>query len=306
MNFYCPLYFESEHKLTIKFDTVPNSDVEVILQSMVAYKRMLLKTSSLLTGDYTENFEDNYPEILMIIDSYRKGSDVFDYLMKLVPKKHQQKAIVACTVLLGVGGLIWTLNQILDLYIKVNKISDIAKIEVEFEAFKKEVNEKLKEPQFELDSSTSNQDYNIPSSLYKIIDLTYDDYQTFVKPIKMGTVRKIVILDNDNPIQELTPHNSIDFSMELVNQKITNETHKIQFTKIDKHNKKSWKILLEDGSEVKAEIKDNAFFKKVELMKENPLNKENNYKVDLIEYWQREKGEEILSLKKVDILAVNS
>ena len=92
--------------------------------------------------------------------------------------------------------------------------------------------------------------------------------------------------------------------MEIVNQKVSEELHDIKFTKIDKTNKKSWKVKLEDGTEAKAEIKDDNFFKKVELMQENPLNKDSVYKANTLEYWQREKGEEILSLRKIDILLV--
>lgn len=304
MNFYSPLFTESEQKITLNYDTLPNSDVEVILQSMVAYKKMILKTSILIAGDYTENFEENLPEILMVIDKYYKGSDVFEYIMKLVPKKHQQIAITTCAILLGISALISTANSILDFYIKINKIKETSKIEQEFEEFKKEINEKIKEIDCNGNAESANKDYILPSSLYKVIDYTFDDYQTFVKPIKTGTARKITIFENENKINELTNENSLDFCMQIVNQKLVQEVHDIKFTKIDKTSKKSWKVKLENDIELKAEIKDDNLFKKVELMQENPLNKDSVYKAATVEYWQRDKGEEKLSLKKIDILGI--
>ena len=304
MNFYSPLYSESEQRITLDYDTIPNNDIEVILQSMVAYKKLVLRSAMLLTGDYTDTFEENLPEILMVIDKYYKGSDVFEYIMKLVPKKHQQVALVACTIPLAIGGLLWTANQILDLYIKINKINEVSAIEQKFEEFKNEVNKKLQENNGNMNNDVNNTEYSLPSSLYKVIDYTYDDYQTFIKPVKIGAVRKITLKNAEHIISELNTENSLDFGMEIVNQKVSEELHDIKFTKIDKTNKKSWKVKLEDGTEAKAEIKDDNFFKKVELMQENPLNKDSVYKANTLEYWQREKGEEILSLRKIDILLV--
>lgn len=304
MNFYSPLYSESEQRITLDYDTIPNNDIEVILQSMVAYKKLVLRSAMLITGDYTDTFEENLPEILMVIDKYYKGSDVFEYIMKLVPKKHQQVALVACTIPLAIGGLLWTANQILDLYIKINKINEVSAIEQKFEEFKNEVNKKLQENNGNMNNDVNNTEYSLPSSLYKVIDYTYDDYQTFIKPVKIGAAKKITLKNAEHIISELNTENSLDFGMEIVNQKVSEELHDIKFTKIDKTNKKSWKVKLEDGTEVKAEIKDDNFFKKVELMQENPLNKDSVYKANTLEYWQREKGEEILSLKKIDILIV--
>jgi len=304
MNFYSPLYSESEQRITLDYDTIPNNDIEVILQSMVAYKKLVLRSAMLITGDYTDTFEENLPEILMVIDKYYKGSDVFEYIMKLVPKKHQQVALVACTIPLAIGGLLWTANQILDLYIKINKINEVSAIEQKFEEFKNEVNKKLQENNGNMNNDVNNTEYSLPSSLYKVIDYTYDDYQTFIKPVKIGAAKKITLKNAEHIISELNTENSLDFGMEIVNQKVSEELHDIKFTKIDKTNKKSWKVKLEDGTEVKAEIKDDNFFKKVELMQENPLNKDSVYKANTLEYWQREKREEILSLKKIDILIV--
>lgn len=304
MNFYSPLYSESEQRITLNYDTIPNNDIEMILQSMVAYKKLILRSAALITGDYTETFEENLPEILMVIDKYYKGSDVFEYIMKLVPKKHQQVAIATCVIPFAIGGLLGVTNQILDLYIKINKINDISRIEQEFEKFKEEVNEKLKNNNIRNSEEINNVEYSLPSSLYKVIDYTYDDYQIFTKPIKTGIARKITLKNADTVINEFNAENALDFAMEIVNQKITEEIHDIKFTKIDKTNKKAWKVKLEDDTEVKAEIKDEDFFKKVELMQENPLNKDSVYKAQTIEYWQREKGVEVLSLKKIDILLV--
>ena len=304
MNFYSPLYSESEQRITLDYDTIPNNDIEVILQSMLAYKKLVLRSAMLITGDYTDTFEENLPEILMVIDKYYKGSDVFEYIMKLVPKKHQQVALVACAIPLAIGGLLWTANQILDLYIKINKINEVSAIEQKFEEFKNEVNKKLQENNGNMNNDVNNTEYSLPSSLYKVIDYTYDDYQTFIKPVKIGAARKITLKNAEHIISELNTENSLDFGMEIVNQKVSEELHDIKFTKIDKTNKKSWKVKLEDGTEVKAEIKDADFFKKVELMQENPLNKDSVYNANTLEYWQREKGEEILSLRKIDILLV--
>ena len=304
MNFYSPLYSESEQRITLDYDTIPNNDIEVILQSMLAYKKLVLRSAMLITGDYTDTFEENLPEILMVIDKYYKGSDVFEYIMKLVPKKHQQVALVACAIPLAIGGLLWTANQILDLYIKINKINEVSAIEQKFEEFKNEVNKKLQENNGNMNNDVNNTEYSLPSSLYKVIDYTYDDYQTFIKPVKIGAARKITLKNAEHIISELNTENSLDFGMEIVNQKVSEELHDIKFTKIDKKNKKSWKVKLEDGTEVKAEIKDDNFFKKVELMQENPLNKDSVYNANTLEYWQREKGEEILSLRKIDILLV--
>lgn len=304
MNFYSPLYSESEQRITLDYDTIPNNDIEVILQSMVAYKKLILRSAMLIAGDYTDTFEENLPEILMVIDKYYKGSDVFEYIMKLVPKKHQQVALVACTIPLAIGGLLWTANQILDLYIKINKINEVSAIEQKFEEFKNEVNKKLQENNGNMNNDVNNVEYSLPSSLYKVIDYTYDDYQTFIKPVKIGAAKKITLKNAEHIISEFNTENSLDFGMEIVNQKVAEELHDIKFTKIDKTNKKSWKVKLEDGTEVKAEIKDYNFFKKVELMQENPLNKDSVYKANTLEYWQREKGEEILSLRKIDILLV--
>lgn len=304
MNFYSPLYSESEQRITLDYDTIPNNDIEVILQSMLAYKKLVLRSAVLITGDYTDTFEENLPEILMVIDKYYKGSDVFEYIMKLVPKKHQQVALVACAIPLAIGGLLWTANQILDLYIKINKINEVSAIEQKFEEFKNEVNKKLQENNGNMNNDVNNTEYSLPSSLYKVIDYTYDDYQTFIKPVKIGAARKITLKNAEHIISELNTENSLDFVMEIVNQKVSEELHDIKFTKIDKTNKKSWKVKLEDGTEVKAEIKDADFFKKVELMQENPLNKDSVYNANTLEYWQREKGEEILSLRKIDILLV--
>lgn len=304
MNFYSPLYSESEQRITLDYDTIPNNDIEVILQSMLAYKKLVLRSAMLITGDYTDTFEENLPEILMVIDKYYKGSDVFEYIMKLVPKKHQQVALVACAIPLAIGGLLWTANQIIDLYIKINKINEVSAIEQKFEEFKNEVNKKLQENNGNMNNDVNNTEYSLPSSLYKVIDYTYDDYQTFIKPVKIGAARKITLKNAEHIISELNTENSLDFGMEIVNQKVSEELHDIKFTKIDKTNKKSWKVKLEDGTEVKAEIKDANFFKKVELMQENPLNKDSVYNANTLEYWQREKGEEILSLRKIDILLV--
>lgn len=304
MNFYHPIYFETEDSITLKYDTIAHNDVETVLQSILAYKKLLLKTSSLLTGDYTENFEENFPEISIIIDKYYKGSDVFDFILKLTPKKHQQRVLIASTVLLGIGSLFFTANQILDFYIKINKINEKITIEKEFEEFKKEVNEKINKGNHLSNDSCLNVNYKIPTSFYKVIDSTFDDYQTFIKPIKQGQAKSISIIKSGTTLKELNKNNSLDFNAELVNQRFITNTHEIKFTRIDATNKKAWKISLPDNYEVKAEIKDELFFSNIKELSENPLNKEKTYSANILEYWQREKGQEIFQLKKVDILTV--
>lgn len=302
---YYPLYVESNENITLKYDTQPNGDIEVILQSVIAYKKLILKTSAITSGKYTDNFEENYPEILMIIDKYYKGSDVFEFVMKIIPKKHQQKALVTCTVMLGIGGLIFMVNQLLDLYIKINKISDTSKIEQEFEAFKIEVNEKITKYNIENQEDYANEyKYELPVSFYNVIDSTYDDYQAFVKPLRHGIVRSISVISNNKVCTELNNENSLSLQPELINERTVTASHKIRFIKIDKNSKKSWKVAFDNGKEIKADIQDNKFFKKVEVLSENPLNKDKSYAVNTIEYWRREKGEESLSLKKLDILEV--
>ncbi len=304
MSFYHPIYFETTDVITLKYDTIVNNDVETVLQSILAYKKLLLKTSLLLTGDYTENFEENSPLISIIIDKYYKGSDVFDFIIKLTPKKHQQRVIIASTVLLGVGAILFATNQLLDIYIKINKINEKTTVEKEFEEFKKEINEKINQGTYLSDNSCINENYQIPVSFYKVIDSTFDDYQKFIKPIKQRQAKSISIIKNGTPLKELNENNSLDFDVELVNKKFVEANQEIKFTRIDATNKKAWKILLPNQQVINAEMKDEKFFSNIKELLENPLNKDKTYSASILEYWRREKGQETFQLEKIDILKV--
>ena len=305
MSFYYPLYFESSDTLTLKYDTLPEKDIESILQSIVAYKKMLQKTATLLVGDYTEECEKNYPEIIITIDKYYKGSDVFDVILKLVPENMQKGTLLTSAIVLGIGSMIFTTNQILDLYIKLDKITEKSQIETEFENFKKEVNNKIEETNIKNNETYKLKGYEIPVSYHKVIDYTLDDYNLFIKPLKQGSVKSISIIKDNQIIREHNIENSMNFNMELINEKTNNETYDVQFTRVDIKNKKSWRVVIPSGEEVKAEIKDKLFFKKIEKLEYNPVNENKKFKVNVIEYWQREKGQEILELKKIDILNVD-
>lgn len=293
MSAYYPIYEKSQESFTLKYGTTPDTDIEAVLESIVAYKKLIQRSILIISGDSLKLNQNILPDLTLSINKHYKGSDFFDLFIKLTPEKYQQRALISSIVILGIGSAIFATNQILDLYIKLGQINQKNHIESEFEDFKKEINNKIK------NINQENSNYSCPTSPLMVIDYTLNDYEDFIKPIKNGNSSHIDILQNGKIINHFDFNNTRKLNLDIINEEIISTNKTISFTAADITNNKKWKVLIDNERSISANIKHKQFYEKLRELEDNIF--QNKYESEITEYWKREKGEESLKLSYIDI-----
>lgn len=303
MGTFVKQFQDTEESLTFVFDSHPDSDIEAIFESILAYKRLIQKSVFIATGEEID-LRQSLDEIIFTLEGHEKGSDIFKHCLKLVPKNAQSAVLVGLGVLLSAQFLLNIANQSLDLFIKwqqLTEVNDLDERVKQAEELLKEHHEKL--DQLMKDQHTGSGLIYCPTPSLKILDFTEGEFNNLVKPVRDGNAKSVTIFQGQIQKFKFTPDNTKSVDLSFLNEREVQSSKLVRFEQASITNPKEWRVYMDGHNAVKAIIKDREFFSRINKIENNIFNP--SYNVDMTEHWKRQKGEPELALAYVEINKVD-